>query len=96
MVEIRVGTRQGLIHSGEVVDSALYWKAECEWASADNLAQHRIDGFWRFRDDGLMLARNSLQMLMHFTATRAGRSDKFEGSRSSVTPSKDFNVIARP
>ena len=55
--KIEVGTGQGLLHSGEVADSALYWLAEYEWASKENLSRHGIDGFWRFRDDGLVLAK---------------------------------------
>ncbi|CAE7466663.1 unnamed protein product [Symbiodinium sp. CCMP2592] len=53
------GTGMGLPHSGEVADSAFAALAEDPWAVKRTIqAHHGIDGYWRFRDDILILGSN--------------------------------------
>ena len=50
------GTGMGLPHSGEVADSAFAALAEDPWATKHAIqVYHGIDGYWRFRDDILIL-----------------------------------------
>ena len=50
------GTGMGLPHSGEVADSAFATLAEDPWATdPDTQARHSIEGYWRFKDDILIL-----------------------------------------
>ena len=51
------GSGQGLLHSGDVADVALYVKSEASWATVDNVKkQHNIIDYMRYRDDVLIIA----------------------------------------
>ena len=53
-----LGSGMGLKHSGDVADLSLYEELET-WSTAESvLRENEIDGYWRFRDDILLLAGN--------------------------------------
>ena len=53
------GTGMGLPHSGEVADGCFAVLVEDAWAIVPEvLQQHEIEGYWRFKDDILILATN--------------------------------------
>jgi hypothetical protein len=68
------GSGMGLVHSGDLCDLALCNRAELCWAAAAAVwARHAVDGFWRFRDDSLTLARDGRLAELFFKDTREMR-----------------------
>ena len=53
------GSGQGLPHSGIVDDAALLMLCEYDWAIDPTVCQQNmIDGYWRFKDDAVILGRD--------------------------------------
>ena len=60
------GTGMGLVHSGEVADCAYFHRVERgRMDDKSYLARYKIDGYWRFKDDALLLV-NDMDLAKQF------------------------------
>ena len=60
------GTGMGLVHSGEVADCAYYHRVERGRVDDKGcLSKYMIDGYWRFKNDALLLV-NDMDLAKQF------------------------------
>ena len=71
------GSGMGITHSGETIDSAYYNRVERNYANDAELRFHSIVGYWRFKDDILVLA-NSRRLFDLWFSRMSADSEYFE------------------
>lgn len=65
IVQVKRGTGMGFVCSGEASDTVFLCLAELPWAVDANAQKpFGISGYWRFKDDGLIMIRGSTQSRM--------------------------------